>query len=252
MRNHVLIIGLCLLFALANQSCLKSTLQKGQPETAAPARRPVKAPPPALQEATAAVAPRAALANYVVDCDRALIDLAGPLQQIADSLTALNLMYSARDLADCSGIYHRTVQALQARCPHIETPEAGRARSAEAIARWYAERRELILIQDALAQADLIKPGAVMFYGRDLRVYRKLKPEQALAAVHHLGIVVSVERDAEGNVISYQLFQGRAPGKPAATTNFHWRQPARPTFPPFGNGEQQWIGLARLVNASSY
>jgi len=252
MRHPVLIAGLCLLTASVNQACLKSTLQKGQPEVAAPTRRPVAAPPPALNEAREAVAPRAALANYVVDCDRVLIDLAGPLQQIADSLTALNLRYSARNLADCSGIYHRTVQALQTRCPHIETPDASRARSASAIARWYAERRELILIQDALAQADLIKPGAVMFFGRDLRVYRKLKPEQALKAVYHLGIVVSVERDGEGNVISYQLFQGRAPGKTAAITNFHWRRPSRPTFPPFGNGEQQWIGLARLVSASWY
>lgn len=252
MRGNILVTGLCLLFALTNQSCLKSTLQKGQPESAAPARQPVAAPLSAVQDATQAVAPRAALANYVVDCDGALIDLAGPLRQIADSLTALNLMYSARNLADCSGIYHRTVQALQARCPHIEIPEASRARSAEAIARWYAERREFILIQDALAQADLIKPGAVMFFGRDLRVYRKLEPEQALAAVYHLGIVVAVERDAEGKVISYQLFQGRAPGKTAVTTKFHWRRPARPTFPPFGNGEQQWIGLARLVSASSY
>lgn len=245
-------MGLCLLTALVSQACLKATLQQGPRETDAPAPRARENPPPVVKDAMAAGAARAALPAYVVDCDRNLIDLATPLRAIADSLSALQLPYNADNLADCSGIYHRTVQALKARCPNIATPEAGRARSVEAIARWYAERRELIVIHDPLAQAELIKPGAVMFYGRERRVHRKLEPTHALAAVDHLGIVVSVERDAEGRLLSYQLFHGRVPGKPAAITNSHRRRPSRPTFPPFGNGEQHWIGLARLVNASWY
>lgn len=245
------IAGLCLLSVLANVGCLRSKLQKEPLQSTVTSKPPIAAPrEPA--DAPEASAPRAALDNYVVDCMRELIDLSGPVQEIADSLQALNLMYSSKKLADCSGIFHRVLQALKARCSNVETPSPAVARSAEAIARWYAERRELILIQDALAQADLIKPGAVLFFGREQRVYRKLSAKQAFDAIHHVGVVVSVARDAEGRVVSYEMFQGRSPGKPAATTNHHWRQPPRPTFPPFGNGEQQWIAFARLCSASSY
>lgn len=247
--RFALISGLCLLGAFTNVACLKSKLYQEPPQPSSASKPPQ---PPEPGDAPTASAPRAAFSNYVVDCNYKLLDLSGPVREIADSLEALNLMYSSREQADCSGMVHRVLQALKAQCESVETPSLAAARSAEGIARWYAERRELILIHDALAQADLIKPGAVLFFGQEQRVYRNLTAKQAFKAIYHVGIVVAVEHDAEGRVVSYKMFQGRSPGKPAATTNYHWRQPSRPTFPAFGNGEQQWIAFARLCSASSY
>jgi hypothetical protein len=198
-------------------------------------------------------AAKAELENYVLKCSGELVDLTVPIKEIADSIQALQIMYGNHGLRDCSGIFHRVVQSLKARCPEVELPAMQTARSSRAIARWYAERGEFVAIVDPLQQADLIKPGAVMFYGGRNCCRQNLDVERALREIKHIGVVVSVERkkDERGEIVRYELFHGRSRGKVAAITKHHHRKPYRPSLPPFGNGDQPWIGFARVCKVAS-
>ena len=217
-----------------------------------PTPRPSVSKP--LPETIAATESLARLENYAIECSDTLIGLADPIDQIVDSLQALKLMFSSqpRKLLDCSGIFHRVLFSLRKYCPEVELPDVQTARSSRTIAEWYAKRDELILIYDELAQANLIKPGAVLFYGRRKRRYRNLSLARMLREVRHLGVVVSVEKDENENVTAYELFHGRSRGKPASVTRNHFRKPTHTKLPPFGNWDQQWIAFARLSHPSSH
>jgi sugar lactone lactonase YvrE len=204
-------------------------------------------PPVSSGEGAPAEKPEA----YKIDCAGLSIDLAEPVARIAAALEADSILFGADSLSDNSGIFHRVLRSLQQRCPNVEIPEVSFNRSSWLLARWYDERKDLRLIQNALESADLIRPGAVMFYGASDKLYKDFTKDEVLAAngISHVGVVVSVERDEAGGVISYRLFHGLSPGKIAATTNYHRRQPTRPNLPPFGNWNQQWLAMARLAKS---
>jgi len=120
------------------------------------------------------------------------------------------------------------------------------------LARWYHERGELVLIENALDRTDLIRPGMVLFYGRSGSVYSHFTVDDLVSGrsgIDHVGVVVSVARDVDGDVVSYKLFHGHGrKGKTTASvTNWHNRYPSRATYPPFGNGRQQLVAAARIV-----
>ena len=172
---------------------------------------------------------------------------------IAQRIQAQKLLYSSHpaDLQDCSGIFHRALEALRKECPDFVGPRSDQARSTRSLGRWFAEHRQWVLVQDALKQDDLIEPGVVLFYGRQGQRYRKVTRKKVFAEIAHMGIVTTVERDASGRVTSYRLFHGRSPGKPAAITAYHTRIPTRRSYPPLGNGNQQWIAAAWLCRGAS-
>lgn len=169
----------------------------------------------------------------------------------AEKLHRRHLVYSPSPNAfrDCSGMYHRMLESIRGYCPDIVGPSR-RERSSSAIASWYAKKGRLSVIDDPIRQDSLIRPGIVMFYGRQKKRYRSMTVKKALIEISHIGIVTAVDRDHRGNVIRYGLFHGRSRGKPAATTWYHKRRPSRKCDPPLGNGTQQWIACAPISSVS--
>lgn len=187
--------------------------------------------------------------SYRAICQNKSINLANPITKIAKQLSGLE--FNSRKLQDCSGIFHKFIGKFQQNyCPNYNYPTVRNARTTRGIAKWYHQRGELILIHDPLKQSHLIKPGAVMFYGYRNRTYKNFKAKDLFirgTGINHLGVVVETTADKKSQVISYQLFHGRRPGKPSGITNFHQRKTTRSSYPPFGNGTEQWVAIAPLV-----
>jgi hypothetical protein len=206
--------------------------------------------------ANSAAAVFAKLKHYEADCAGERLDLADPVKEIAAALAADSLLYDTEPLTDCSGIFHRALQKMKQRCAGYDFPAPENYRDTRDLARWYHEHGDLVLVQDALASADLIKPGAVLFFGQRDSVYQNFAVEKLFlpkVGINHMGVVVKVDTNASGEVMSYELFHGygRKGITPASTTNWHLRVPTRPTYPPFGNGREQWVAMARLLNPSA-
>ncbi len=198
----------------------------------------------------------AELGAYNVNCaTEGELDLKIPLGEFSKTISAQQIMYKSEPLSDCSGIFHRTLQHVGSRCENYEIP-AVEIRTTRGLAKWYAERKELIMIEDAEAMAELIKPGAVMFYGTNGRRYA-FPADSSLVVdtdIEHMGVVVDVERDEAGELINYHLFHGRRTGLVAAVTGtetegkYNHLRREKPNHPPFGNGNQQWVAVARILN----
>ncbi|MGB5687539.1 MAG: hypothetical protein WBM35_17155 [Candidatus Electrothrix sp.] len=178
-------------------------------------------------------------------------DVATPLREVVTALEKESLLYRTGPLTDCSGIFHRVLLGLKYRCPAKDFPSVEKYRDSRALARWYHERGKLQLVKNAVKSTDLLKPGVVLFFGKngftykDFSVNDLLVPQKGIA---HLGVVVKVHRDESGQVLHYELFHGHGrKGKtPASITNWHKRTPSRAGYPPLGNGRQQWVAIARL------
>jgi len=187
--------------------------------------------------------------SYRAHCGDQEINLQKPLTKIAKALSGLK--HDSRQLQDCSGIFHQVVRKFKREyCPNYDYPDVKQARTTRNIAQWYHQQGELILVHDPLEKSPLIKPGAVMFYGYGGQPYQDFKAENLFIpkqGINHVGVVVSVVRDAKNQVMSYKLFHGRRPGKPSKVTDYHPRKPTRSYYPPFGNGKEQWVAIAPLV-----
>ncbi|MCW5204961.1 hypothetical protein VU02_03435, partial [Desulfobulbus sp. N2] len=137
------------------------------------------------------------------------------------------------------------------RCPAKDFPSAEKHRDSRALARWYHERGKLQLIKNAVKSTDLLKPGVVLFFGKNGFTYEDFSIDDLLVpqkGIDHLGVVVKVHRNESGQVLHYELFHGHgSKGKtPASITDWHKRTPSRAGYPPLGNGRQQWVAIARL------
>jgi len=105
---------------------------------------------------------------------------------VAEGLEAKNIMYGSLELSDCSGMFHRFLRTFGDECPGYALPEPRDARDSRDIARWY-ERKDLFSrVRDELKQDDLIRPGAVMFYGQRLGSYGDADLEEVLRDVEHV------------------------------------------------------------------
>ncbi len=62
-----------------------------------------------------------------------------------------------------------------------------------------------------------------------------------------MGVVISVQEDKRGRVVSYRMFHGRKSGNIAKATT-HLRHYHSKSYPAYGNGSQQWVAVARIVN----
>ncbi len=190
----------------------------------------------------------AGFAGYPVRCRRGWVDLTERLPPIAEDLERQGILYDSAPLSDCSGMFHRFLSAFDRGCPGYSLPRPESDRDSREIARWYQEKGLLTPVRDELGQADLIKPGAVMFYGRSGETYPAVDVGQILRQTEHVGVVVAVERDGHGALVRYRLFHGRSHGKTAGITDYHLRHPPRPALRPFGNWDQQWIASAPLAD----
>ena len=174
------------------------------------------------------------------------------MQATVAALEARSILYGIGPLSDCSGIFHRVLQGVKRHCPSHEYPSLEHYRDSRDLARWYHKQGVLILIRNALERPDLIRPGMVFFFGRVGAVYRNFTVKSLLSrrdGIHHVGVVTRVHKDASGKIISYDLFHGHGRrGQTAASiTRWHKRTPTRAGYPPFGNGRQQLVAAARLV-----
>jgi hypothetical protein len=187
--------------------------------------------------------------QYTATCGGGLMM---PLRETVAALEAKSIRYGIGPLSDCSGIFHRVLRRLKQRCPGHYYPSVTKYRDSRDLARWYHERGELVLIENALDSTGLIRPGTVLFFGRKGSVRNSDAAANFFvqrSGIRHMGIVIRVHKNKSGEVISYDLFHGHGrKGKTAAsTTGWHKRNPTRSNYPPFGNGRQQLIAAAPLL-----
>jgi hypothetical protein len=179
-------------------------------------------------------------------------DLISAVLATVAALEDQSILYGIGPLSDCSGIFHRVLMGVKKRFPAYAYPSPEQYRDSRDLARWYHERGELILIRNAVLQSDLIRPGMVLFFGRGGTVYRNFTVQRLLnrqGGIHHVGVVTRVHKDRAGQVVGYELFHGHGRrGRTAASiTRWHERRPSRAGYPPFGNGREQLVAVARIV-----
>jgi hypothetical protein len=146
-------------------------------------------------------------------------------------------------------MFHRVVQKFNDDCPGYAFPDHRADRQSIAIGKWYADRGLFTVITNPVRQAHLITEGSVMFYGHQRKRYTPKElssPAEAIKRINHLGVVVRAVRKDQV-VIQYHLFHGRRPGRTSKITNYHYRQPRSTPKYPYGNGAEQWIGMAPFV-----
>ncbi len=166
-----------------------------------------------------------------------------------------SLWYNNREplkLLDCSGIFHRISAFISGKCDAYTYPDVNSTRDTRALAGWYYDNDNLVIIHDAAKQRNLIKPGTVMFFGKSGQVYNNLTIERLKTpmpnhVIMHVGVVTDVKKDANGDVINYTMFHGRRPGKIASSTYYHKLEPPRAGFPPLGNWNQQLVAVANIM-----
>lgn len=185
---------------------------------------------------------------------------------ISESITAQQLPYivGGPQLQDCSGIFLRITDSIRARIPALADkskytfPNANEHRSSRGIARWYHEHGNLHIVEDGKAEANRIHPGSVMFFANTDQKYSNMNidllagPASGVpkGAIMHIATVVSVEKDAAGNVTKYTMMHGRNSKNPASPSGGNCDCGAttgkqHEKFP-FGNWNQQWVAVANL------
>ncbi|NIN37022.1 MAG: hypothetical protein GTN46_12490 [Gammaproteobacteria bacterium] len=187
---------------------------------------------------------------YPIRCRGNVIDVGNPLQQITAHLEAQAIPYNSIPLSDCSGMFHRVLLMLDSTCPGNNFPTYRQQRSTRQLAEWYHHRGNLVLVHDAMASSYLIKPGAVMFFGKRGKRYADFNANDLFTrsrGIEHMGVVISVQEDKRGRVVSYRMFHGRKSGNIAKATT-HLRHYHSKSYPAYGNGSQQWVAVARIVN----
>ncbi len=215
-----------------------------------PANRPVSVSLPV--NANEGASAYESLDSYKTMCGGKLVKIGPMVKEIAEMLEAKGFVYLAADTADCSGIFHRVLMNFKRRCPGQEIPGLREYRDTRALARWYHKHNQLVLIplDSVLAYQDLIKPGAVLFYGYGGKTYNDFTANELFKrgkGINHMGVVVDVDYDETGKIERYYLFHGRNSRYTAGITNFHTRVPTRDTYPPLGNGPQQWVAFSTLT-----
>jgi hypothetical protein len=170
-------------------------------------------------------------------------------------MEAKKLMYDRENparLQDCSGIFHQTVNFVKSKCDNAAYPDPAVARDSRSLAKWYSDQKNLVIIDDPVKRANLIKPGSVMFFGSSGKQYPNNLTVAQLASynpkgVEHIGVVTKVEKDEQGNVVGYEMFHGRRPGVHAQRSFYHNIKPPRLGYPVLGNWNQQWLAVANIM-----
>lgn len=171
------------------------------------------------------------------------------LQRLASDYEAQHILYRSVPLSDCSGMFHQLLLKMKEAFPAFAYPAVAEARSSRALARWYYDKGSLHIIDEAGGSGELIRPGAVMFFGQVGKKYNSPSIDQLTtygAGIMHIGTVVEVEKDEQGKVIAYTMFHARGRGKPASHTRHYLRHPGNPGLPAFGNWRQQWVAIAYM------
>jgi hypothetical protein len=229
--------------------------------------------------------PAADADTWYAECGTDLVfSMAELLPGIADGMVRQRIPYgwtSPDEWRDCSGNFLRFSSYVASACPagrdDLAAPPgiadylrggdnvAGllpRARDSRELARWYFEHDRFVpiwydqpqkgglppLLEDSRY---LIKPGAVLWFSAN-RPYERGGIEQLFARnvrgtqIKHLGTVVSVEHDDDGQVVGYAMYHGRNPDRAGSVTDGHSIH-GTGDGPPFGNGGEFLVGIGTLL-----
>ncbi|MEM6800476.1 MAG: hypothetical protein AAF696_03675 [Bacteroidota bacterium] len=190
------------------------------------------------------------LNGLMSSCQGGPLNLAIPVNMIAENISRDSLQYDVEAFSDCSGIFHRFLDSMEVRCPDKQYPDPEQYRSSRELAKWYHEEGRLISVENPLKMMQYIHPGTVMFYGGRGDISEDIKLEDLFehGGISHVGVVTEVKQNENGIVTGYSLFHGQRPGKLASTTNYHQRAYRnRPNYPPYGNGTEAWVAVAPIV-----
>ena len=64
--------------------------------------------------------------------------------------------------------------------------------------------------------------------------------------INHVSVVTSVNR-MNGELVSYEMFHGRRPGKPASITKSEKTYSYDSTLPMYGNHRETWLGIVPVM-----
>lgn len=187
------------------------------------------------------------------NCDGKNLDVKQHLEAFASDIEARKIYYNSQDLSDCSGMFLRVCNSLKNKCNNYDFPDPAKVRDTRLLGRWFYERGNLKLIENAKANGNLIRPGAVMFYGHGNRKYTNLTIDKIAArdGIEHIGVVTAVDKDENGVVTGYTLFHGRSTGKIASRSTHHKLKPSRSNLPSYGNWNQQWLAVGYILTPKS-
>ena len=190
------------------------------------------------------------------------------LSAVSENMEAKNLAYISSLMQDCSGIFHQLKDSLQSRLPALaqngggyQYPAPTEARSSRQIADWYYKKNNLLIVEDAVAARNSIRPGSVMFYGKSGKKFSNINIDMLTdrnnnytsnGAIMHIAVVTAVTTDADGNVVDYTIMHGRNKKYPASRSGSKEVQSRNtPNLPPFGNWSQQLVAIANIATPSS-
>lgn len=186
------------------------------------------------------------------------------LSSISENLEAKRLAYISTQMQDCSGIFHQLKDSIQQRLPSLaqtggsfEYPSPSEARSSRQIADWYYKKNNLIIVEDAMASRNSIRPGSVMFYGKSGKKFSDINIDMLTdrnnnftsnGAIQHIAVVTEVKTDENQNVIEYTIMHGRNKRVHASRSGSKAVQSLRTKgLPPFGNWKQQLVAIANIT-----
>ncbi len=186
-------------------------------------------------------------------CTNQELDLVAYLIQQANRITRDSIAYDQSKGNDCSGIFHRYLNTVKGLCPNSIYPTMKTARDTRSLGKWYNDNGNLTIIRNPKEESDLIKPGAIMFYGYGNRYksydHKKMTIDTLTTkniGINHIAVVVSVV-EKDGVLESYKIFHGRNPRHPAGITNCVRYNPRRPDFPTYGNWNEPWLAVADIL-----
>ncbi len=186
-------------------------------------------------------------------CQSADFDLQQFLFKTASDFEAQKLAYDRTKMQDCSGMFHQMLGKVKGACPDYGYPSPDEARDSRNLAAWYHKKGNLVMVEDAASSGNLIKPGVAMFYGQSDQAYANMTIEMLSAqdGIEHIGTVVEVKKDENGEVVEYTLFHGRNPSKPAGMSKHYKVVPYDESLPAYGNHKQQWVAVANILMPKS-
>ncbi|MCB0568711.1 MAG: hypothetical protein KDC66_03060 [Phaeodactylibacter sp.] len=170
----------------------------------------------------------------------------------ANAFESEHILYRSIPLSDCSGMFHRLLRKMKESFPGFEYPEVVEARSSRALAQWYYDHGALHIIDDAANSGQLIRPGAILFFGQYGKKYTRPTIEQLIISgvgIQHIGTAVEVQKDENGQVIGYTMFHARGRGKAASKTQHYLHNPRNSYLPAFGNWKQQLVAIGYIDTA---
>lgn len=270
----------------ASLLCLSLAACAGKPATLQP---PLKdsneqASPPAV------IVPET---STTISGGQTVITATAPAPQACDIGSAINWMAAqtidytstpADEWRDCSGNFLRLSSRIATICPGVELaapagiskfvknginkrPGVAQARTTRGLAEWYDQKGLFTPIYydntptqnspPALqAVRNRIKPGSVLWFSRKKPQSEAGKAalyDEATGMINHMGTVVSVKRDEQGNVIDWTMYHGQNKHKNNGITQHWWTWPAQytrggtRTYPPGGYWDQRIVGFADSI-----